>query len=84
MAKVTYGALVTEINGSIGGITFQTNRAGTIARIRPASFRSRTGKQNTEIANFTSLIAGFSALTLAQKQAWDTFASVHTKETKFG
>jgi len=84
MAKVTFGASVTALSGSIGGWTFQTNRSGNIARLRPASFRSRTGKQNTEIANFTSLIAGFSALTLAQKQAWDAFANAHTKETKFG
>lgn len=84
MAKVTYGALITEINGSIGGITFQTNRAGTIARLRPSTFRSRTGKQNTEISNFTSLIRGFSELSLADKNDWDAFANAHTKETKFG
>ena len=84
MAKVTYGSIITEINGSIGGITFQTNRAGTIARLRPSTFRSRTGKQNTEIANFTSLIAGFSELSLADKNDWDAFANAHTKETKFG
>jgi len=84
MAKVTYGSIITEINGSIGGITFQTNRAGTIARLRPASFKSRTGKQNTAIANFTSLTAGFSELSLVDKQDWDAFANAHTKETKFG
>lgn len=84
MARVTYGSIITEINGSIGGITFQTNRAGTIARLRPSTFRSRTGKQNTEIANFTSLIAGFSELSLADKNSWDAFALAHTKETKFG
>jgi len=84
LAKVTYGSIITEINGSIGGITFQTNRAGTIARLRPATFRSRSGKQNTEIANFTSLIAGFSELSLADKATWDAFALAHTKETKFG
>jgi len=84
LARVTYGSIITEINGSIGGITFQANRAGTIARLRPASFKSRTGKQNTEIAKFTSLIAGFSELSLADKQDWDSFANAHTKETKFG
>ncbi len=84
MAKVTYGSIVTEINGSIGGLTFQTNRAGTIVRLRPSTFRSRSGKQNTEIANFTSLIAGFSELSLADKNDWDAFANAHTKETKFG
>ncbi len=84
MAKVTFGAGITALQGSIGGWTFHTNRSGNIVSLRPASFRSRTGKQNTEIANFTSLIAGFSELSLADKQTWDAFALAHTKETKFG
>lgn len=84
MARVTYGALITALQGSIGGWSFHVNRSGQIARLRPASFRSRTGKQNTEIANFTSLISGFSALTLVQKTAWDAFALANTKITKWG
>ena len=34
MARVEYGAIVTDLTGSIGGTTFQRNSSGAIARSR--------------------------------------------------
>ncbi|GAH48125.1 unnamed protein product [marine sediment metagenome] len=34
MARVTYGGGVTEFAGSIGGVTFQRNASGYIAKLR--------------------------------------------------
>lgn len=84
MAKVQYGSIITDMSGSIGGITFQKNRSGSIARLRSGTRKNTTPKQSEAHALHTALIREFSLLTLPEKQAWDLFADANPKTDKFG
>lgn len=84
MAIVEFGAGITAIKGSIGGWTFQQNRAGNIVRSKPRPPKSPTAKQTTEQAQLVSLIQQFQKLTPGEKLAWDAFATGNPKTNRFG
>jgi len=84
MARITYGALITEIKGSVGGFTFQKNASGTIIRSRPSMNKKKTSKQTIQQTSFFSFLSKYSNLTLAQKNLWSAFAAIHTKSNAFG
>lgn len=84
MARVTFGAMVTDIVGSIGGFTFQSNRSGKIIRLRGRPSRSSTTKQTEAHQAHIKFLQIWQTLTLSQKQDWDTFATTWTKVNMFG
>lgn len=84
MARVTYGALITELAGSIGGITFQKNASGNIARLRPHMSVNASDLQRSQQGLLNSLVSGWSALTLAQQTGWNNFAAAHSHVNEFG
>lgn len=84
MAKVEYGDIITELRGSIGGITFQQNRSGKIARLRPSTLKNSTVLQNEKQTAFSSLQNSWSALSSANKALWNTFADTYTRDDRWG
>lgn len=84
MARVQFGALITEIVGSIGGFTFQRNRSGTIIRLRPTGQKKVSDIQTQKQALHTTILANWQGLTLANKTLWNDFADLHTKTNSFG
>ena len=84
MARITYGPLVTAIKGSIGGVTFQNNTSGTIIRSRPRPTRVSTTKQTIAHAALQQLLYEWQNITQSQRDEWNEYASVWTKENKFG
>ena len=84
MAIVQYAAPISAIRGSIGGWTFQTNRAGNIVRLRPKGLKSPSNKQSVSIATQIQLISDFNELTPGQKEDWNEFALVNTHQDRFG
>jgi len=84
MGKVTFGALVTDITGSIGGLTFQTNRSGNIVRLRPGPRRTSTTKQTISHQKHIEFLQLFQQLTGANKTDWNDFALANTKTDRFG
>ncbi len=84
MALVEFGGGVVEIRGSIGGWTFQRNRAGTIVRLKPLQKKVATSKQTAQHSALVSLIQAFQQLTPGEKLAWDAFATGNTKQNVFG
>lgn len=84
MAKVQFGIIVTDVTGSIGGVTFQKNASGSIIRRRsfPAS-GIPDGKTGIQVALF-SLLQTWQGLTLTQKNTWNIFAGANPKTNKFG
>lgn len=84
MAKVQYSAPITALVGSIGGWTFQRNRSGEIARLRPRGLQSPSPKQGISLSLNTQLVAAFTELTPNQKQDWDDFAVANTHQDRFG
>lgn len=84
MAKVQYGAMITELTGSIGGTTFQRNRSGNIARTRSGTPKSITPKQSASERILANNLVDWQNLTLLEQQAWDTFATANPKTDRFG
>lgn len=84
MATVEYGAIVTDLVGSIEGWTFQRTRAGTIVRTRPKQKRVATSKQTLQQSAFVALVQAFQRLAPGDKLAWDAFALSNSKENTFG
>ena len=84
MALVEYGGGVTAFRGSIGGVTFHSNRAGKIARLKPYSRKVVTEAQIGRIAVLGDLVVIWDGLTAAQKTGWMGFADTYTKTDKWG
>lgn len=77
MARVTYGALITELAGSIGGITFQKNSSGNVARLKSNLPVNATGLQQDQQIKLSQIMPAWSALSVAQKTGWNNFALAH-------
>jgi hypothetical protein len=77
MARTQYGAIITELNGSIGGFTFQQNASGKISRTRVSRISSNTQKQGYPRRAFIYVVSLWNGLTTAQKGAWNTFAGLN-------
>ncbi len=84
MARITYGVIVTEIKGSIGGVTFQKNPSGSIIRSRPTLSKSSTTKQTLSHQKLGVLLFEWQNITQAQRDLWNDFALAWTKVNKFG
>jgi hypothetical protein len=84
MAKVFYGSQITDISGSVGGLTFQKNASGSILRLRPSLSQSLSQAQVEQNLLFSSAIAAYNALTQAQRVLWIAFAVAHPKVDIYG
>lgn len=84
MARVEYGVIITDIIGSIGGITFQHNRSGKIARLRPETHKNPSLAQTERQVKHTGILYDWQQLSGAQQTDWNDFADLHTKENMFG
>ena len=84
MARVTYGALITALAGSIGGITFQNNSSGSIARLKPNMPVNPSVDQAKQQKYLIDLTALWSALSSANKTTWDVIASAHDHTNPWG
>ena len=84
MARVTYGSGITEYNGSIGGITYQKNASGNIAKLRSNFVVNPTSLQATYQNRLSYLVAYWQTLTTVQQDGWDTFAAAHDHTSPWG
>jgi len=84
MARVTYGALVTKLAGSIGGVTFQENTSGSIAKLRSKQTVNPTSLQAQYQNRLSYLVSLWPTLTQIQKDAWNTFAAANDHTTPWG
>lgn len=84
MALVKFGAGITEIRGSIGGVTFSRSYSGPVMKEKPIPPRRRRGTQpkNRSIIGFLSRQWG--GLTGAQRDEWKTWALNHPEPDRFG
>jgi len=84
MARVTYGSGVTNYKGSIGGITYQNNTSGAIARLRTKAVVNPTPRQEPYQTRMSYLISLWPTLTQVQKDAWTAFAAANDHTTPWG
>jgi hypothetical protein len=75
MARVQYGSIITDIKGSIGGLTFQSNKSAKIVRQRSYTRKGLNEKQNERVNAFASVIDNWRGLSGANKDAWNTYAA---------
>ncbi len=79
MARIIYGSIITNIKGSIGGITFQKNGSGTIARLKPRKNQTNTQKQRDQQPRLKQLQREWNLLSLTNKILWNDFAAINKK-----
>jgi hypothetical protein len=85
MAKVRFGAGITEIRGSIGGWTFSKVLGSAIIRKRTKAVAGPPTTQQDFVRNrFASLASLYASLDGAQVDAWASFASGYTALNSLG
>ena len=84
MARIEYGSIVTDIIGSIGGFTFQHNRSGKIARLRPKTYKKSTDAQTLQQSKHSAILSSWQNLSRTNQILWNDYADLYTKENKFG
>jgi hypothetical protein len=84
MARVIYSYPVSEIIGSIGGITFQHNSSGKIARSKPNMTVNPSPAQALQHGKISTLVALWPTLTIAEKTSWTTNLAGHLHVTPWG
>jgi len=73
MARVKLAPFVTNIAGSIGGLTFQRNKFGMTLRVKPLPIKKQTDPQYSIRRKIAFLQNEWQALTDAQRLQWDRF-----------
>ena len=84
MARVTYGTLITDLAGSIGGVTFLRNASGPIAKLRSNPTINPSSDQTIYQKNMVKLVAHWPTLSQENKEAWDAFAAANDHTTLWG
>lgn len=84
MARVTYGVAITELQGSIGGVTFQRNASGAIAKRRSNPTVNPTALQAFYQTRMATLVSLWPTLSQADKDTWDAFALANDHTTPWG
>jgi hypothetical protein len=84
MSKILYGSEVTDIVGSIGGLTFQHNNSGSICRLKPFNAQTLSQAQIERNVYFSAAVAAFKSLSNTNKNLWKAFAAAHSKVNYYG
>lgn len=84
MAKLKWGALVTDGRGKIGGHVLSKNRAGAYIRTKVTPVNGQTSSQLTVRNRFTTYSQAWSGLTQAQRDAWNAAVADFAKTDVFG
>jgi hypothetical protein len=75
MAITKLGATITGVRGSIGGVTYSANKAGTYAKSWSKPSRQASPKQTVSRSRPSTLNQSWLALTQVQRDAWDTYGA---------
>lgn len=81
---VKLGPLVTEVAGSMGGMTMQRSPDGTIARAKPLPINRRSSYKSSANQRLQTLNQVWRTLSLLDRAAWDAFAATQTWYNRFG
>lgn len=84
MACITYGALVTEITGSIAGTTFHRNPSGAIGRQRPFTPVNPSELQSGNQVQLADLVSLWSSFDASSKNSWNAIAASYQHTTPWG
>ena len=82
MARITYGAIVTEIRGSVGGTTFQRSGYGFSVKNKPNQVRLMSEGQRAIRAAMSFIAQSWRNLSQSNRNAWISWASTHPFSSK--
>jgi hypothetical protein len=82
MARIKYSALVDQINGSIGGTTFQNNRYGFTIKRKPAGKKTGSAIQKTRRNAVAAVGQNWIGLTDSQRDSWAAYATTFPRATR--
>lgn len=75
MARIKPSALISNIQGSIGGTTFQQSQGGLIAKAKQSKVKRNAIRQSV-VKSITALVqSNWFQLTEAQRNVWKSFAT---------
>jgi hypothetical protein len=75
MARITYSGLVTNIRGSVGGTTFQTNKYGFTIKNKANMVHPRTSLQGFQKLALSVAISQWTKLSDSTRTLWNTWAT---------
>ena len=81
MARVKFSPIVTDIAGSVGGVTFQRNKFGNTMRSKPLPLNPATSAQYNVRKNIVIIQKAWYALTAAQRLQWNRFVDFSGQAT---
>lgn len=85
MAKVKFGAMVTDARGKVDGVVFTKGPFGAVVRTKVSNINKRTPFQSVQRSITSRLMKRWgSVLSSAQRQAWDEAAHYHLLPDIFG
>lgn len=82
MARIKYSGLVTEINGSSGGTTFQRNLYGSTIKNKPLMRRPNTSYQNNQKTIMSVVANSWRLLSDVERGSYINYASVNPTPTR--
>lgn len=84
MAKIKFGMMMTDARGKLGGQVFSKNRSGAYVRTKVTPVNPQTTAQQANRSLLGTLSALWSALTEAQRDAWNSAVEQWQKTNVFG
>lgn len=85
MAKIKFGAMITDARGKLEGIVYSKSKYGSYARRKVTPINPNSAAQSAVRGNFSDLSKAFSnVLTDAQRTAWAAFAASYPVTDIFG
>jgi len=85
MAKVKYGAMVTDARGSIDGVVYSRSQYGAYVRVKVSPSQPQTPYQLNVRQTLASLAQAWgSVLTPEQRADWNVFSAAHPITDVFG
>jgi len=84
MAKIKWGALVTDGRGKIGGQVLSKNKYAAYLRNKVTPVNPNTNAQQNVRSLFAQLAQGWRALSQAQRDQWNLVAPDFTRSNIFG
>jgi hypothetical protein len=82
MARIKYSALVTEIKGSIGGTTFQSNAYGYTIKNKPRQVKPKSQYQNRSKLYLAAAAQQWNYLGSSSRGEWDAWAAANPQYAK--
>lgn len=84
MAIIQLNGIISNIKGSIGGVTFSNVRAGIALKKRSVGKKSVNSKQLTALNTNKSSASTWRAMSYGDRENWNLFASVYSHVNRYG